>query len=69
MLSYPALARSVYFTTREKQMIREDHYVAVAAILAFVLAVKRGEHRHAPDVSVPVTVRFDAEGRLDPKQD
>lgn len=69
VLSYPALARSVYFTTREKQMIREDHYVAVAAILAFVLAVKRGEHRHAPDVSVPVTVRFDAEGRLDPKQD
>lgn len=69
VLSYPALARSVYFTTREKQMIREDHYVAVAAILAFVLALKRGEHRHAPDISVPVTVRFDAEGRLDPRQD
>lgn len=69
VLSYPALARSVYFTTREKQMIREDHYVAVAAILAFVLALKRGEHRHAPEVSVPVTVRFDAEGRLDPRQD
>ncbi|MBO9722975.1 MAG: flagellar biosynthesis protein FlhB [Novosphingobium sp.] len=69
VLSYPALARSVYFTTREKQMIREDHYVAVAAILAFVLALKRGEDRHAPDISVPVTVRFDAEGRLDPRQD
>lgn len=69
VLSYPALARSVYFTTREKQMIREDHYVAVAAILAFVLALKRGEHRHAPEISVPVTVRFDAEGRLDPRQD
>ncbi|WP_313433959.1 EscU/YscU/HrcU family type III secretion system export apparatus switch protein [Novosphingobium sp.] len=69
VLRYPALARSVYFTTREKQMIREDHYVAVAAILAFVLALKRGEQRHAPEVSVPVTVRFDAEGRLDPRQD
>lgn len=69
VLSYPALARSVYFTTREKQMIREDHYIAVAAILAFVLALKRGEDRHAPQVSVPVTVRFDAEGRLDPRQE
>ena len=69
VMSYPALARSVYFTTREKQMIREDHYIAVAAILAFVLALKRGENRHAPQVSVPVTVRFDAEGRLDPRQE
>lgn len=69
VLSYPALARSVYFTTREKQMIREDHYIAVAAILAFVLALKRGEDRHAPQISVPMTVRFDAEGRLDPRQD
>lgn len=68
LLSYPALARSVYFTTRERQMIREDHYVAIAAILAFVLALRRGEHRHPPQVSVPVTVRFDAEGRPDPRQ-
>ncbi|TCU55912.1 flagellar biosynthetic protein FlhB [Novosphingobium sp. PhB57] len=68
VLSYPALARSVYFTTRERQMIREDHYVAIAAILAFVLALRRGEHRHPPQVSVPVTVRFDAEGRPDPRQ-
>lgn len=68
VLSYPALARSVYFTTRERQMIREDHHVAIAAILAFVLALRRGEHRHPPQVSVPVTVRFDAEGRPDPRQ-
>lgn len=68
VLRYPALARSVYFTTREKQMIREDHYAAVAAILAFVLALKRGENRRPPEVSVPITVRFDADGRLDPRQ-
>ncbi|MGO4165966.1 EscU/YscU/HrcU family type III secretion system export apparatus switch protein [Novosphingobium sp. YAF33] len=68
VLSYPALARSVYFTTRERQMIREDHYVAIAAILAFVLALRRGEHRRAPQVSVPLTVRFDAEGHPDPRQ-
>ncbi|HUD28347.1 MAG TPA: EscU/YscU/HrcU family type III secretion system export apparatus switch protein [Novosphingobium sp.] len=67
VLEYPALARSVFYTTRERQVIREEHYVAVAALLAFVLALKRGEKRSAPQVSVPVTVRFDADGRLDPK--
>lgn len=66
-LEYPALARSVYYTAQENQMIREEHYVAVAAILAFVLALKRGETRSAPQVSVPVTLRFDADGRLDPQ--
>lgn len=66
VLEYPALARSVFYTTRERQVIREEHYVAVAAILAFVMALKRGEKRAAPEVSVPITLRFDAEGRLDP---
>jgi flagellar biosynthetic protein FlhB len=66
ILEYPALARSVYYTTRERQMIREELYVAVAAILAFVFAIKRGEHPAQPDVSVPLTLRFDTEGRLDP---
>jgi len=66
VLQYPALARSVYYTTRERQVIREEHYVAVAALLAFVMALKRGEKRAAPEVSVPVTLRFDADGRLDP---
>ncbi|WP_260925083.1 flagellar biosynthesis protein FlhB [Novosphingobium sp. 9] len=66
MLEYPALARSVFYTTRENQMIREEHYVAVASILAFVMSLKRGERRERPHVSVPVTVRFDAEGRPDP---
>lgn len=66
MLEYPALARSVFYTTREREAIHEEHYVAVAAILAFVLALKRGEKRAAPQVTVPVTLRFDADGRLDP---
>lgn len=66
VLEYPALARSVYYTTRERQMIREELYVAVAAILAFVFALKRGEHPQRPDVAIPVTLRFDTEGRLDP---
>lgn len=66
-MEYPALARSVYFTTRENQVIREELYAAVAAVLAFVLSLKRGERPAAPPIEVPVALRFDAEGRLDPK--
>ncbi|WP_018075999.1 EscU/YscU/HrcU family type III secretion system export apparatus switch protein [Novosphingobium nitrogenifigens] len=62
-LEFPALARSVYYTTRENQMIREELYAAVASVLAFVLSLKRGESPPTPDVDVPVEVRFDTEGR------
>jgi flagellar biosynthetic protein FlhB len=65
-LEYPALARSLYFTTRERQMIREELYVAVAGVLSFVFALKRGEDRPAPVVEVPLPLRFDAEGRPAP---
>jgi flagellar biosynthetic protein FlhB len=61
-LEYPALARSVYYTTRENEVIREELYVAVAAVLAFVMGLKRGESPPAPHVDVPLAVRFDAEG-------
>ncbi|MDE2303534.1 MAG: EscU/YscU/HrcU family type III secretion system export apparatus switch protein [Sphingomonadales bacterium] len=65
-LEYPELARSVYYTTRERQMIREELYAAVAGVVAFVLALKRGEAPPEPLVEVPVMLRFDADGRLDP---
>ncbi len=65
-LEYPALARSVYFTTRENQVIREELYGAVAGVLAFVLSLKRGEQPQRPAIEVPVALRFDAEGRLAP---
>ena len=65
-LEYPALARSVYFTTRESQVIREELYSAVAGVLAFVFSLKRGENRTMPLIEVPIALRFDAEGRLDP---
>jgi flagellar biosynthetic protein FlhB len=64
MLEYPQLARSVYFTTRENQTIREELYAAIAAVLAFVFSLKRGENRPAPAIEVPVELRFDADGRL-----
>lgn len=67
-LEYPALARSVYFTTRESQTIREELYAAVAGVLAFVLSLRRGEKPRPPMIEVPVALRFDAEGRLDSRK-
>lgn len=66
VLEYPALARSVFYTTQERQVIREELYAAVASVLAFVLSLKRGEQVTPPPIEVPVTLRFDADGRLDP---
>ncbi len=65
MLEYPALARSVYFTTRENQVIREELYAAVAAVLAFVFSLRRGEAPVRPAIEIPVMLRFDAGGRLE----
>lgn len=64
ILEYPALARSVYFTTRTDQMIREELYVAVAALVSFVFSLKRGERPIRPKVDVPIELRFDSQGRL-----
>ena len=66
-LEYPGLARSLYFTTRERQVIREELYAAVASVLAFVLSLKRGEKPALPRIDVPIELRFDADGRADPK--
>ncbi|MDP4538554.1 flagellar type III secretion system protein FlhB [Qipengyuania sp. DY56-A-20] len=63
-LEFPQLARSVYFTTRERQVICEDLYGAIASVLAYVLSLKRGESPPRPQIDVPVALRFDAEGRL-----
>jgi flagellar biosynthetic protein FlhB len=65
-LEFPGLARSLYYTTRDNQMIREELYVAVAGVLGFVLSLKRGERRDAPMVDVPVELRFDTNGRPQP---
>lgn len=64
MLELPQLARSVYFTTRENQTIREELYAALASVLAFVYSLKRGEQPGLPAIDIPVELRFDAEGRL-----
>ena len=66
VLEYPMLARSVYFTTRENQVIREELYGAIASVLAFVFSLKRGEKITRPIIAVPVKLQFDAEGKLQP---
>ncbi|BDI60120.1 flagellar biosynthesis protein FlhB [Qipengyuania nanhaisediminis] len=63
VLHYPQLARALYFTTRANQMVREELYVAIASLVAFVLSIKRGETPPRPAVEVPRAMRFDAEGK------
>jgi flagellar biosynthesis protein FlhB len=65
MLRYPQLARAIYFTTRAGQLVREDLYVAVATVLAFVFNIDRAvaEGRTQPEVDVPGEARFDENGR------
>ncbi len=64
VLEYPALARSVYFTTRENQLIRAELYASIASVLSFVLSLKRGEKRPRPSIAPPPELHFDATGTL-----
>jgi flagellar biosynthetic protein FlhB len=67
VLSYPQLARAIYFTTRTGHIIREDLYMAVAAVLAFVfnLDAAVAADNVQPAVDVPPGARFDEKGRPD----
>lgn len=62
ILSYPSVARAIYFTGKVGQMIRPDLYVAVATILAFVMRIGAMQGP-APDVEAPETALFDEFGR------
>ncbi len=65
MLQYPQLTRAIYYTSRSGQTIREDLFIAVAAILAFVFNLDRAmaEGIVQPDVNVPTEARYDEDGR------
>ncbi|HEY0327191.1 MAG TPA: flagellar type III secretion system protein FlhB [Allosphingosinicella sp.] len=65
MLSYPELTRAIYYTTRAGQFVREDLYMAVATVLAFVfnLEAARAAGHAQPTIEVPPEARFDADGR------
>lgn len=65
VLNYPQLTRAIYYTTRAGQMVRDDLFIAVAAVLAFVFRLDQAmaEGIVQPDVTVPEGARFDEEGR------
>ncbi|AJP73498.1 flagellar type III secretion system protein FlhB [Sphingomonas hengshuiensis] len=64
VLEYPSLARAVYYTSRENQEVRDDLYLAIATVLAFVFGVNAGAGAAAaPSVRVPETALFDENGR------
>jgi flagellar biosynthetic protein FlhB len=65
VLEYPQLARAVYFTTKPGQMVREELYVAIAALVAFVMALKRGARPRLPVIEVPEELRFDSDGKIE----
>jgi flagellar biosynthesis protein FlhB len=62
ILEYPALARAVYYTSREGQQVRDDLYVAIATVLAFVFGVNLRAGGQAPNVIVPDSALFDENG-------
>jgi flagellar biosynthesis protein FlhB len=62
VLEYPALARAVYYTSREGQEVRDDLYLAIATVLAFVFGLNAAAGGRQPAVEVPGTARFDENG-------
>lgn len=61
-LEYPMLARALYYTTREGQEIRDDLYMPIATVLAFVFGLNARVGGTLPAVAVPETARFDENG-------
>ena len=66
VLEYPRLARGLYYTGTEGGLVRSDLFVAIAAVLAFVYGLKRGDDVVAPVVAVPPSAAFDENGRPQP---
>lgn len=63
VLEYPQLARAVYYTSREGQEVRDDLYLAIATVLAFVFGVNARAGGSQPPVTVPPGALFDENGR------
>ena len=59
----PVLARALYFTGDIGMEINEQLYAAVAAVLAHVYRLDRGEGSVTPDVELPPELRFSEFGQ------
>ena len=63
VLEYPALARAVYYTSREGQEVRDDLYLAIATRPRLRLRPqRRGWRQPAADRRAGDTARFDENG-------
>ncbi len=69
MLRSPLLARALYFTGDIGMEIQEGLYSAVAAILAHVYRLDRGEAGDLPDIDLPPELRFGENGRAEAPPD
>ncbi len=65
ILHYPELARAIYFTSRNGQVVDEKLYMAVATVLAFVFRIENrmATEMDRPFIDVPADLRFDADGK------
>lgn len=64
-LQIPLLARALYFTGDIGAEINEQLFAAVAAVLAHVYRLERGEGSHLPEIEVPEDLRFDEFGKAE----
>jgi flagellar biosynthetic protein FlhB len=59
----PLLARALYFTSEIGQEINDGVYTAVAAVLAYIFRLDRGETPPEPMFEIPSELQFDEFGR------
>ena len=65
----PLLARALYFTGDIGAEINEQLYAAVAAVLAHVYRLDRGEGSVTPDIDLPPELRFSEFGQREARGD
>ncbi len=58
----PLLARALYFTGQIGKEISEDLYASVAAILAYIFKIEKGESLEKPEIEIPNDLQFDEYG-------
>ena len=62
IFSSPLLARALYFTGQIGKEISEDLYASVAAILAYIFKIEKGEFLEKPEIDIPSDLQFDEFG-------
>ena len=69
IFSSPLLARALYFTGQIGSEISESLYGSVAAILAYIFKVEKGQNLDEPVIEIPNELRFDEYGNKKSKED